>query len=876
MGQVKALVYKQLIQAKRSKLSYYCHCITPLLSLLLIYSVAKLVNSLDIAKLLSEKHGETILPQYVYAANLLNYRTTNIDHPVSGLYRTRNPVRIINYALSPSTDPEAISGLFESIPESFTYSVFGKVNFPVVSHYASQTLEALNRHLIQMIQDHRENVHYWWESTLPDATLFFRAYNASHGVAVDVQQNNRINSLAMRENGYNFFSSRTNLNESFTPNYCPTEGYISSLNLITNSFLNQVTSSRSEVPGIISLVSPTIDSSYIPHLLEAGFAAICVLIFPVSLTLGFPIILINLVMDKQNKTRLLLDANGLKPTNYWLSYLLYYFCLYQLSAVLFVFLGHTYVPTTFFQETSPTLILLFLTGWNLAQISQALLFSTFISSGTVANLVGYLGSTLLALVGSAASLFIFPLPLRQPALLHLLPHCTLVRFLYSCMYECVAQRCFRKVELLHGEAMNCLASIYFCAFGCFFFGLYLAEPTVMASLYDRLIRRRDGFALQGFDQKRHLSAIEYDRHIQAEDGEEAQAAVFVKNLRVVYQKKNCKTVALNEFNLKVEFGTVFGLLGPNGAGKSTLLSVLNGSLSPDEGECYINKVKITKGCGNKDIGYCPQFDILWEELTVEEHLTIFALFKGIDYKEVRRYVGESIERVGLGEERKKKTRQLSGGMRRRLSLAISLVNDPLVIFLDEPTSGLDPLKRRQFWSLIQRATAGKAVILTTHSMEEADHLCNQIGIIMRGSLRCIAEPKELKEEFSVGVKLEIVFARGADESSREEVVEAVRRAVGTFRLLRTFEEIHEYEMNREEYTSRLAALFQLLERTYKKEVSNWSVLPGTLEDVFLNVLELYAEPSESTQQLEIIDANNNSQELEDEAEDDIHDTIDRL
>jgi ABC-type multidrug transport system ATPase subunit len=136
---------------------------------------------------------------------------------------------------------------------------------------------------------------------------------------------------------------------------------------------------------------------------------------------------------------------------------------------------------------------------------------------------------------------------------------------------------------------------------------------------------------------------------------------------------------------------------------------------------------------------CPQFDLLWSELTVEEHLLFYARLKGIKEKDEVQMVKKALEEVHLTEKKDMLTKFLPLGMKRRLSIAISLVAKPKVVFLDEPTTGLDPETRRQLWNILQdcRSDKKRAIVLTTHSMEEADVLCNRIGIVNNGILRCI-------------------------------------------------------------------------------------------------------------------------------------------
>ncbi|KAI8606813.1 P-loop containing nucleoside triphosphate hydrolase protein, partial [Chytriomyces sp. MP71] len=206
-------------------------------------------------------------------------------------------------------------------------------------------------------------------------------------------------------------------------------------------------------------------------------------------------------------------------------------------------------------------------------------------------------------------------------------------------------------------------------------------------------------------------------------------------------------IAVRDVTFAEERGVIFGLLGPNGAGKTTLINILTGLYESSAGEARLAgfDVKTETASVYNQIGVCPQFDILWEDLTIEEHLYFYARLKGVGRGNEAEAVERSLEQVSLTSLRKRLSKNLSGGEKRRLSIAIALVGDPAVVFLDEPTTGLDPEVRRLIWNIIQGARENKTIILTTHSMEEAEALCQRIGIMAKGSLRCVAQPLRLKE-----------------------------------------------------------------------------------------------------------------------------------
>jgi ABC-type multidrug transport system ATPase subunit len=193
---------------------------------------------------------------------------------------------------------------------------------------------------------------------------------------------------------------------------------------------------------------------------------------------------------------------------------------------------------------------------------------------------------------------------------------------------------------------------------------------------------------------------------------------------------------------------------PNGAGKSTFFSLMTGVYQPTSGNAYVRGYSITETIERVQefIGYCPQFDLLWDDLTVEEHLYLYSRLKCVKAN-LAANVDKTIRDTKLEKFRHFLVRELSGGMKRRLSVGISLVGNPSVVFLDEPSTGLDPENKRSIWEILANCKADKCMILTTHLMEEAEVLSDRIGIIAQGRLKCIGTQYKLKRKYGNGFKL---------------------------------------------------------------------------------------------------------------------------
>ena len=242
-------------------------------------------------------------------------------------------------------------------------------------------------------------------------------------------------------------------------------------------------------------------------------------------------------------------------------------------------------------------------------------------------------------------------------------------------------------------------------------------------------------------------------------------AIRIENLRKTFsQKSNCccgeKLNAVNNLNLCVEYGECFGLLGINGAGKTTTFKCLTQELNPNNGKIYINGLDISHKFKEvkKMFGYCPQFDAIFEFMTVYENLEFYALIKGIKKNMLDKTIRAMIEEMNLNEFVNKIAGKLSGGNKRKLSVAISMICNPPIILLDEPSTGMDPEARRFMWAVIHKVSRRRkksAVIMTTHLMDEAETLCKRMGIMVNGQFVCLGSSNDIKEKYGYGFEINI-------------------------------------------------------------------------------------------------------------------------
>lgn len=216
-------------------------------------------------------------------------------------------------------------------------------------------------------------------------------------------------------------------------------------------------------------------------------------------------------------------------------------------------------------------------------------------------------------------------------------------------------------------------------------------------------------------------------------------SIETKDLTKKYKDK----VAVNGINLQIKEGELFALLGVNGAGKTTTIKMLSGLILPTSGEIKIENMDMKKDVFKiKEIlNVSPQETAIAPNLTVKENLEFMAGVYQINDKENK--INELIKQFKLEEVLNKKAKTLSGGWQRKVSIAISLINNPKILFLDEPTLGLDVIARKELWNIITKLKGEKTIILTTHYMEEAESLSDRIGIMANGNLIDIGTAKEL-------------------------------------------------------------------------------------------------------------------------------------
>ncbi|KAM9208960.1 phospholipid-transporting ATPase ABCA3-like [Dugong dugon] len=259
-------------------------------------------------------------------------------------------------------------------------------------------------------------------------------------------------------------------------------------------------------------------------------------------------------------------------------------------------------------------------------------------------------------------------------------------------------------------------------------------------------------------RKKHLGVKKHDDEFFEPEPENLVASVQIKNLSKVFKVGNTYKEAVRDLTLNLYEGQITALLGHNGAGKTTILSLLSGLFPPTSGKAYICGFDISKDMFHirKSLGLCPQNDLLFDYLTVSEHLYFFARLKGLPRDLCQSEINNILNVFKLQDKRHSFSNSLSGGMKRKLSISIALVGNSKVVMLDDPTSGMDLISRRATWDLLQQQKHGRTILLTTHYMDEVDLLGDRIAIMAKGNLQCCGSSVFLKQKYGTGYHMVMV------------------------------------------------------------------------------------------------------------------------
>jgi len=580
------------------------------------------------------------------------------------------------------------------------------------------------------------------------------------------------------------------------------------------------------------------------------------------------------VQEKERRVRLAMRTMGLADVWFWLSWFVLLILVALVHTLVLLAVGYLFQFTFLLQTSVAVLFVVFLL-YALALVSLALFCGVFIEKASNANAIAFLLFVIgffMQLIFVSFSIYIWFDPSNSiiPRIIFsffppfnyakCLADITTVTwplssypnhtYFWSTLYNSI------RVDQQDGTQIVVAPTVQSLYILLGNFGLY----GLLALYFDSVIPQpHDGSPLPFYfvvnpvywwrrccgsccRKKKQQHGPEVELKDVAEKSEETEGsgtpAVVVKNLIKRYRKYPCcrsrkDAVAVNNLSFQVAEGQLFCLLGHNGAGKTTTLSILTGIIRADAGDAWIygHSVRREISTIRQFIGLCPQFDILWDELTAREHLELYAALKGIPRRSLRNEALQKLKEVNLEHVANQRVSTFSGGMRRRLSVAISLIGNPKIVFMDEPTTGMDPQNRSEVWRVIERTKQQRIVVLTTHSMEEANVLSDIIGIMAAGRLKCFGSASALKRQYGEGFYLRLI----SNASARRIVKRAIRTLVPASRLVTTNADDLVFNFSVSEFSS-LKKLFAFLNHPETKDlVRDWGLSYTTLEEVFLKV-----------------------------------------
>ncbi|KAK2441657.1 Phospholipid-transporting ATPase abca7 [Trifolium repens] len=575
----------------------------------------------------------------------------------------------------------------------------------------------------------------------------------------------------------------------------------------------------------------------------------------------FPVVLTSLVYEKQQNLRIMMKMHGLGDGPYWMISYGYFFAISVIYMLCFVIFGSV-IGLKFFTMNDYSIQFVFYFIYINLQISLAFLLASLFSNVKTATVIAYIGVFGTGLL--AGFLFQFfvqdtSFPNGWIIVMELYPGFALYRGLYE-----FSQASFSGDTLgTHGmrwgdlsDSTNGMKEVLIIMFVewllVLFFAYYVDQVLSTGSWKSPLFFlkrfqknpsssfRKPSIQRQG--SKVFVTTEKPDIHQETEKVEQLlleptmNHAIVCDKLRKVYPGRdgNPEKYAVRELSLALPQGECFGMLGPNGAGKTSFINMMIGLTKPTSGTAFVQGLDIRTNMNGiyTSMGVCPQNDLLWEALTGREHLLFYGRLKNLKGSDLTQAVEESLKSVNLfhGGVADKKAGKYSGGMKRRLSVAISLIGDPRVVYMDEPSTGLDPASRKNLWKVVNRAKQDRAIILTTHSMEEAEVLCDRLGIFVEGSFQCIGNPKELKGRYGGTY----VFSMATSIDHEKDVEKLVQQLSPNAKKIYHISGTQKFELPKDEV--RISNVFQAVETAKGNfPVSAWGLADTTLEDVFIKV-----------------------------------------
>jgi len=609
--------------------------------------------------------------------------------------------------------------------------------------------------------------------------------------------------------------------------------------------------------------------------------------FCVAMTI-FINILSTIVSEKENRVRFSMEMMGLKQSVYWFSWTVIYVIYFLLNTLFTILFGKLFGYSCFTNTNFFVLLLTFFT-FGLAMGALAIFITTFVNKSMTAVLIGIsvliIGFLFQSVIFSDQYIAYIWWSNKVPQYIRKLFSIFIPFFNFGKLYTDISalssntynvitntvikgkgfhwDDLFKKPDSILNYALNLdfmeptsHAIYYMLGSIALYYILALYFDNVLPNEYgnrkpfyyfllpsywfgsDKAIDSRDWSirTQKKYPSKINIKELDDDvqEHYKYTCNPENDDPIKVINLRKVYGSGKKRKVAVRNSCLSIGKNKVVALLGQNGAGKSTTMNIISGLSPPTQGDILVcNKsVKKSSSAVQSELGICPQHDILYKDLSAMEHLRLYSGIKGAkSCPELEEILINRLKAVQLYTVKDARAGTYSGGMKRRLSMIIATIGDPNVILLDEPTTGMDPVNRRYVWRFIEEFKKGRCVLLTTHSMEEADALGDDIVIMSKGTIKAIGNSIHLKSKFGNGYRFSIlvdVENISTFKSIAKTMVPGIHLADDSAGAL-----IYDFGEEQSQYVPKFV---KYLDENPDGYVNNWGMSQTTLEEVFLYVI----------------------------------------
>ena len=618
-------------------------------------------------------------------------------------------------------------------------------------------------------------------------------------------------------------------------------GFLSLQNYIDNIILQDETASTANIQTRVT--SRTVEA-YTDDGFASNMKGQIAMFIALPLLLPYLRFMNGILTEKEKKIREGMKIMGLRNSAFYAAWFITYFIIFTIASVLVAI-----ALKAVFSNASWVLIFLWHWEFSMTLMAMGYLITTFFSKAKVGNVAGFVVALFLGFLQSVAtsdssSGVYFGISFAPQTSLGLAADHMLD--LETAQVGLTSDTINLKVnnyQMSYHYIVMLIDFVIFILLGTYFDKVLPSEFGIRKHPLFCLMRNQ-----KAKNQLRRVDSIDKYQHQQESNHfeeavnalkaqDEKNESIKVQGLRKVYDTGK---VAVDNVSFNMYQGQIFALLGHNGAGKTTTISMMTGLFDSTSGSTKVFGLDIQQDLEEirKTMGICPQHDILFDNLTVKEHLEMYSVFKGVEASRIPEEVEKTIHDIGLEEKRDYLSKNLSGGQKRKLSIGMAFIGGSKFILLDEPSSGMDTSARRKLWDMLKNYKHDRVVLLTTHFMDEADYLGDRIGIMAEGQLKCLGSPLFLKSKFGIGYNLTMV-KKDINVPSKP-IKELVQKHIPESNILSDVSAEFALQLPLES-APKFQHLFDELDKNLKSlGISTYGVSVTTLEEVFLNVAKINA------------------------------------